>query len=115
MKVGRNDPCPCGSNKKYKQCCLPKEARGKLPLGSRAKALAGAGSAGTPLRSSVGEQAAKPLKAVWINKPAKPVEGVNLIERTFGDAITSTDDTSLQPQYPLEEPTLESDDKEETK
>ena len=19
-KVGRNDPCPCGSNKKYKQC-----------------------------------------------------------------------------------------------
>lgn len=21
-KVGRNDPCPCGSRKKYKQCCL---------------------------------------------------------------------------------------------
>jgi yecA family protein len=21
-KVGRNDPCPCGSGKKYKQCCL---------------------------------------------------------------------------------------------
>jgi hypothetical protein len=21
-KVGRNDPCPCGSNKKYKRCCL---------------------------------------------------------------------------------------------
>jgi hypothetical protein len=21
-KIGRNDPCPCGSNKKYKQCCL---------------------------------------------------------------------------------------------
>ena len=20
-KVGRNDPCPCGSGKKYKQCC----------------------------------------------------------------------------------------------
>jgi SEC-C motif len=20
--VGRNDPCPCGSNKKYKKCCL---------------------------------------------------------------------------------------------
>ena len=20
-KVGRNDPCPCGSNKKYKNCC----------------------------------------------------------------------------------------------
>jgi hypothetical protein len=23
--VGRNDPCPCGSGKKYKQCCLPIE------------------------------------------------------------------------------------------
>lgn len=21
-KVGRNDPCPCGSDKKYKKCCL---------------------------------------------------------------------------------------------
>lgn len=24
-KTGRNDPCPCGSGKKYKQCCLPKD------------------------------------------------------------------------------------------
>lgn len=23
-KVGRNDPCPCGSGKKYKKCCLDK-------------------------------------------------------------------------------------------
>ncbi|RJP74731.1 MAG: SEC-C domain-containing protein [Candidatus Abyssobacteria bacterium SURF_17] len=23
--VGRNDPCPCGSGKKYKKCCMPKE------------------------------------------------------------------------------------------
>jgi preprotein translocase subunit SecA len=21
VKIGRNDPCPCGSGKKYKQCC----------------------------------------------------------------------------------------------
>ncbi|PKM67521.1 MAG: SEC-C domain-containing protein [Firmicutes bacterium HGW-Firmicutes-2] len=21
-KIGRNDPCPCGSGKKYKQCCM---------------------------------------------------------------------------------------------
>ncbi|MEJ2658293.1 MAG: SEC-C metal-binding domain-containing protein [Desulfobacterales bacterium] len=28
-KVGRNEPCPCGSGKKYKQCCLKKhEAAG---------------------------------------------------------------------------------------
>ena len=23
-KIGRNDPCPCGSGKKYKSCCLRK-------------------------------------------------------------------------------------------
>lgn len=28
VKIGRNDPCPCGSGKKYKHCCLnkPKKA-----------------------------------------------------------------------------------------
>ena len=24
-KIGRNDPCPCGSGKKYKNCCMNKE------------------------------------------------------------------------------------------
>jgi hypothetical protein len=24
MKTGRNDPCPCGSGKKFKKCCLGK-------------------------------------------------------------------------------------------
>ena len=26
-KVGRNDPCPCGSGKKYKHCCLGKDEK----------------------------------------------------------------------------------------
>jgi hypothetical protein len=32
-RVGRNEPCPCGSGKKYKKCCLPhhEEARKALP------------------------------------------------------------------------------------
>lgn len=25
QKIGRNDPCPCGSGKKYKKCCLGKD------------------------------------------------------------------------------------------
>jgi uncharacterized protein len=25
-KVGRNDPCPCGSGKKHKKCCLAKQS-----------------------------------------------------------------------------------------
>ena len=26
-KLGRNDPCPCGSGKKYKRCCMDKKPR----------------------------------------------------------------------------------------
>jgi hypothetical protein len=26
-KIGRNDPCPCGSGKKYKKCCLAQDER----------------------------------------------------------------------------------------
>jgi len=24
-KIGRNEPCPCGSGRKHKKCCLGKE------------------------------------------------------------------------------------------
>lgn len=53
MKAGRNDPCPCGSGKKYKQCCLAtasglrgqdlQQALAQLrePLRARARALYG--------------------------------------------------------------------------
>lgn len=30
-KIGRNDPCPCGSGKKYKQCCGPAVEGGIWP------------------------------------------------------------------------------------
>jgi len=30
MKAGRNDPCPCGSGKKYKKCCLAKDQEESL-------------------------------------------------------------------------------------
>ena len=29
-KVGPNDPCPCGSGKKYKKCCMQKEKMGDM-------------------------------------------------------------------------------------
>ncbi len=32
-KVGRNDPCSCGSGQKFKRCCQVKDARVELPLG----------------------------------------------------------------------------------
>ena len=33
-KLGRNEPCYCGSGKKYKKCCLPKDRK---ELGRRRK------------------------------------------------------------------------------
>lgn len=30
MKIGRNDPCPCGSGEKYKKCCLGKLSDSQL-------------------------------------------------------------------------------------
>ncbi len=47
--AGRNDPCPCGSGRKYKKCCLEADAQRKL---------AGAGQGGgmaVPVRAVVTE------------------------------------------------------------
>ena len=30
-RISRNDPCPCGSGKKFKRCCLPKEQAASRP------------------------------------------------------------------------------------
>jgi len=35
LKIGRNEPCPCGSGKKYKKCCLYKAAAPVASLGRR--------------------------------------------------------------------------------
>lgn len=33
MKIGRNDPCLCGSGIKYKKCCAGKQETGGQPPG----------------------------------------------------------------------------------
>mgnify|MGYP001271594277 CR=1 FL=1 len=35
MKIGRNDPCPCGSGKKFKHCCYDRQVSGQPPPGAR--------------------------------------------------------------------------------
>jgi hypothetical protein len=35
MNPGRNDPCPCGSGKKYKQCCLGRDSASVVNLAER--------------------------------------------------------------------------------
>lgn len=43
-KIGRNDPCPCGSGKKYKRCCMAedrkRERQDRAHAGAAARALA---------------------------------------------------------------------------
>jgi len=41
-KTGRNDPCPCGSGKKYKKCCLLNDVVAPQPEGHWLDAEAGA-------------------------------------------------------------------------
>jgi len=38
MKIGRNSPCPCGSGKKYKHCCIEKRSIGQIVLDDIAEA-----------------------------------------------------------------------------
>ncbi len=41
-KIGRNDPCPCGSGKKYKRCCLAKDQQVESAALAAAQAAAAA-------------------------------------------------------------------------
>ncbi len=36
MTAARNDPCPCGSGRKYKQCCLDKDEQAAREARARA-------------------------------------------------------------------------------
>jgi len=50
-RVGRNDPCPCGSGRKYKNCCMHKEGQGSAqPARKPAPVPAAAGAAPAPAR-----------------------------------------------------------------
>lgn len=86
-KAGRNDPCPCGSGKKYKQCCWNK----RLPLSKRK------------------------FKATLISSGNQPKEQkpVNLMERAFGNAVMFDSQEDRPPLAPTPPPEREVEKKEE--
>ena len=55
--LGRNDPCHCGSGKKYKQCCLGKDE--DKARAARAKAAAEAPVADTEAEAAPAPRAPK--------------------------------------------------------
>ncbi|MBI2970412.1 MAG: SEC-C domain-containing protein [Gammaproteobacteria bacterium] len=70
MKVGRNDPCPCGSGLKYKHCCLGKDeklsVRTKLLLALAGLVIGSAviATVATALRNAGGDLEPRP-GLVW--------------------------------------------------
>lgn len=67
VKAGRNDACPCGSTKKFKRCCAPKQGLGttsnRLLLALLLATVLGAIVAG--VSSLTGERADAPPGKVW--------------------------------------------------
>ena len=87
QKPGRNDPCPCGSEKKYKNCCLKNEVSKSKPM-----TLAGKRKFTATIISS-GNQAQK--KEVEQNQiPA--VDYNTLMERSFGNALQAAGESELK-------------------
>lgn len=64
-KVGRNDPCPCGSGKKYKNCCGQP--------GHRRKFQASVISSGAMLGKTLEQRAAK-ISTNFFSKPQMKLE-----------------------------------------
>lgn len=53
-KVSRNDPCPCGSGKKYKKCCLEKDQAAERAAFAQVAAKA---AAKTPVKTATSDPA----------------------------------------------------------
>jgi tetratricopeptide (TPR) repeat protein len=65
-KVGRNDPCPCGSGKKFKKCCLEKhESESRLTKKPDAGSMAGHVT-GPVVTSGVGLEIEKTIEAGYM-------------------------------------------------
>jgi len=68
--LGRNDPCHCGSGKKYKQCCLGKDEAAERA--ARAKAAEKAEKADKSEKAETADTAAAPAAAPAKSGPRAP-------------------------------------------
>ena len=66
MKIGRNDPCHCGSGKKYKKCHEVADAAKESAELAAAKAKSDAEKAAADAEAAANPEAAKlAAKSVW--------------------------------------------------
>lgn len=76
-KIGRNDPCPCKSGKKYKNCCMEKDQVKLTGLKGRKFTAKVISAKGTPKQpEQVNPEHIKPLS-----------DYNTLMKRSFGEAV----------------------------
>ena len=87
MTIGRNDPCPCGSGRKYKKCCLARdEAAGRVSAAADAVSLE---------RADLRQVALDALTAHSIeqrfSKQARPVAEAFSLDRPMPEGVSEAD------------------------
>jgi predicted O-linked N-acetylglucosamine transferase (SPINDLY family) len=85
MSTGRNNPCPCGSGKKYKSCCLQKEQAGAV----RAPAA-------NPALAALAGQAALHLEAGRLQQAEALCQQILRQDATHADALQYKGQIALQ-------------------
>ena len=83
-KVGRNDPCPCGSGKKYKKCC---EER----LGPKRKFQASVLSSGMSAGQGLKGKATK-ISTNFFSRPQQAIEQKDLKGKGTSGPVAKADE-----------------------
>ena len=102
MRVGRNDPCPCGSGRKYKHCCLradEERARGGSEPGGGfgSGARPGAGSAAGTTRA--GMESFDPEEMLMAQAGVSSREELHRLMREFEAHCESLPDGASAPTF----------------
>ncbi len=76
-KPGRNDPCPCGSGKKFKKCCETQLLKGKfrvtkIEMGSRATGVSSSSAGGLSSLFQSATQALPSRTVLEEDRPLRP-------------------------------------------
>jgi hypothetical protein len=69
--LGRNDPCRCGSGKKYKQCCLDKDEAAARAARAKALAAVPAEATAAPEGGAAAHPGPKPRPKAPLSQPWK--------------------------------------------
>ena len=79
---GRNDPCPCGSGKKYKRCCYDADQRIKAPLHAAPAPLVSTADAQPVLRRPTPPD---PREPIWVFED----DGLDELSNSVLDLVTA--------------------------